>query len=154
MRLPCDEGGWRGPELASGTGRKGSSKSATRPLDVARGWNDGGSVFFLAGSLVHLRREFRRSSNGAELRRGCVWRGCLSARTCELSTLARSLAGCHRCCTGVFWQELTAPGCCLKGPPPEASILDCLPNEEAAQCETSILNREPRHDLFKSYGAH
>src|SRR5271168_2968853 len=115
MRLPRDEGRWRGPEFASDGGRKGNPASTTRPLDVAWGRDDDGSVFFPTGGLVHLRREFRRSCNGAELRRGCFWRGCLSARTCNHSTLARSLAGCRWCCTGVFRQELAAPVHWLKG---------------------------------------
>jgi hypothetical protein len=115
MRLPRDEGRWRSPEFASDRRCKGNPESTARALDVARGRDDGGSVFCPIGSLVHLRREFRRSCNGAELRRGCFRRGCLSARTCNPSTLARSLAGCHRRRTGVFRQELAAPIVALKG---------------------------------------
>src|SRR6266851_8714474 len=115
MCLPRDEDCRRGPEFASDRDRKGNPASTTRPLDVAWGRNDGCSIFFPTGGLVHLRREFRRSRNGAELRRGCFWGGCLSARTCNLSTLARSLAGCYRGGTGVFRQELKTPGCRLKG---------------------------------------
>src|SRR5580704_2527479 len=109
MRLPRDEGCWRGAEFASDRGRKSDPEGTPRPLDVAWGWNDGGSVFFPVGSPVHLRRELCRSGNGSELRCRCLWRGRLSARTCNASTLARSLAGCHRRGTGVFGQELTTP---------------------------------------------
>src|SRR5437879_6443501 len=115
MHLPRDEGCWRGPEFAPERGRKGSPESTARALDVARGRNDGGSVFCPAGSLVHLRREFRRSCNGSKLRRRCLWRGCVSARTSNPSTLAWSLIGCRWRRTGVFGQELTAPGSvCLR----------------------------------------
>src|SRR5271170_4517338 len=114
MRLSCDEGRWRGPEFATDRGRESCRESTTCSLDVARGWNDGVSIFFPAGSPVDLQREFRRSCNGAKLRRGCFWRGRLSARTCELSTLARSCANRHRCCIGLFRQELTACGLSLR----------------------------------------
>src|SRR5271168_1640944 len=139
MRLPRDESCWRSPEFATNRGRKDDPRSAARPLDVARVRNDGGSVLCATRSLVHLRREFRRSCDGAELRRRCFWGGCLSARTCRLSTLARSFAGGHRCCIGVFGQELAAPCCCLKGPR-ERSTLHCISHEEAPQFETSFLN--------------
>src|SRR5258708_220381 len=115
MRLPRDEGCWRGPEFAPERDRKVNPESTARALDVARGRNDGGSVFCPTGSLVHLRREFRRSCNGSELRRRCLWRGCVSARTSNPSTLAWSLIGCHRRRTGVFGQELTAPGLRWRG---------------------------------------
>jgi hypothetical protein len=36
-------------------------------------------AFFAAGSLVHIRSEFRCSRNRTELRRGCFRRSCLSA---------------------------------------------------------------------------
>jgi hypothetical protein len=117
MRLPRNEGRWRGSEFAADRGRKGGTESTTCSLDVARGWNDGVSFFFPTGSFVDLQREFRRSCNGAKLCRGCFWRSCLSTRTCKLSTLARSLANFHRCCTGFFRQELTARECRLKGSP-------------------------------------
>src|ERR1700677_4429634 len=107
MRLPCDEGCWRGPTFASCRRRNRNPASITRPLDVAGGWNDGVSVFCPSGSLVNLQRELRRSCNGTQLCRGCFWRGCLFGRTCKLSTLARCLANCNRRCTGSFRQELT-----------------------------------------------
>src|ERR1700740_479190 len=108
MRLPCDEGCWRGPEFASDRGHKADPESTACALDVARGRNDGGSVFCATVGLVNLRRELRRSCNGSELCRRCFWRGCVSARTCKPSTLAWSLAGCHRCRTGILGQELRA----------------------------------------------
>ena len=51
MRLPRDEGRWRGPEFAADRGRKGDPESTACPLDVARGWNDGVSFFSLLGAL-------------------------------------------------------------------------------------------------------
>jgi len=115
MRLARDEGRWRGPEFAAAGGRKGGLESTACPLDVARDCNDGVSFFFPTRSLVDLQREFRRSRKGAKLRRRCFWRGCLFARTCKLSTLARSLANCHRSCTGFFRQELMTSDCSLEG---------------------------------------
>ena len=114
MRLPRNEGRWGDPEFATDGRHKSDPESTTCSLDVARGWNDGVSIFFLTGSLVDLQREFRRSCNGAELRRGCFWRCRLFARTSKLSTLARSLTNCDRCCTGFFGQELTAYGLSLR----------------------------------------
>src|SRR5215469_7444008 len=108
MRLPRDEGCWRGPEFAPERDGQGNPESTPRALDVARGRNDGDSVFFITGSLIHLRREFRRSCDGSELRRRRFWRGCVSARTSNPSTLAWSLLGCHWGCTGIPGQKLTA----------------------------------------------
>jgi hypothetical protein len=149
MRLPRDEGCWRSTEFASERGRKGNPESTARALDVARGRNDGDSVFCPTGGLVHLRREFRRSCNGSELCRRCFWRGCVSARTCNPSTLARSLAGCHRRRTGVFRQELTALDRRSQGAFP-GHIFSIAGREAAAQFET-FLNRDPRHDLLKNF---
>src|SRR5580704_8083898 len=51
MRLPRDEGCWRSTEFASERGRKGNPESTARAVDVARGRNDGDSVFALLGAL-------------------------------------------------------------------------------------------------------
>jgi hypothetical protein len=106
MRLSRDEDCRRGTELAPHRSSECDSESILYPLDVARGRNDGGGIFLLAGSVIHLQREFRSSSDSVELRRRRIGREGFSARTCKPSTMARGSAGYYRRCAGVLGQKV------------------------------------------------